>query len=166
MDENFNINKNNQQDTQQYTQQSQQPDYTQQYNQQPQQVDYTQQYNQQPQQYNQPYYNQQYPTYIETENGKQGFAIASMIIGICSIVFSCCVPYITFFSSIPGLILGIISLKKNENGKGMAIAGIITSGCALIFSLLLAIFYIAIWVNEDYSGLYSPYFNYDYNFDY
>ena len=140
---------NNQYDNQQqpYQQDLNQPQYP--------QNDYNQQY-QQPQQYNDPYVNQQYPTYTEMYQPQQrGLGIASMIIGICSIVFTCCVPYITFFSSIAGLILGIVSLKKGENAKGMAIAGIVTSACALLFCIFTFIIFIAALVEGNYYNSYG-----------
>lgn len=97
----------------------------------------------QPQQYNDAYFNQQYPIYNFQERPK-GFAVASMILGICSFLFSCCIGFITLFSSIAGLVLGIISLKKNEDGKGMAIAGIILSSVGILCS----IFSIILWISE------------------
>lgn len=113
----------------------------------------------QPQQYNDAYFNQQYPIYNFQERPK-GFAVASMILGICSFLFSCCIGFITLFSSIAGLVLGIISLKKNEDGKGMAIAGIILSSVGILFS----IFSIILWISELFysSNIGNPYHYYSY----
>lgn len=96
----------------------------------------------QPQQYNDAYYNQQYPMYNFQEKPK-GFAIASMILGIGSTLFSCCLWFFTLFTSITGLILGIVSLKRDEDGKGMAIAGIILSSVGILFSIFVMFIYIA-----------------------
>lgn len=113
----------------------------------------------QPQQYNDAYFNQQYPIYNFQERPK-GFAVASMILGICSFLFSCCIGFITLFSSIAGLVLGIISLKKNEDGKGMAIAGIILSSVGILCS----IFSIILWISELFysSNIGNPYHYYSY----
>lgn len=97
----------------------------------------------QPQQYNDAYYNQQYPTYNFQEKPK-GFAIASMILGICSYLFCCCSGFISFFPSAAGLVLGIVSLKRNEDGKGMAIAGIVLSAIGILISIIAIIFTIAL----------------------
>ena len=151
MDENFNNNENNQQNGQQFTPPSQQPDYTQQYNQQPQQPDYAQQYNQQPQQYNEPYYNQQYPQYNEPLNdNSRGFAIASLVLGIIS--FFCCGS----ICSILGLIFGIISKKRKSENNGMATAGIVLSIIALVLWL---IYFIIILFVPSISSIISGYEN-------
>lgn len=66
-----------------------------------------------------------------------GLAIASMVLGIVSIVFSC-VYYISLICAVVGLVLGIVSLKKYNAGRKMAIAGIVTSS--------VSFFLIIIWV--------------------
>lgn len=181
MDEKFNNVYNNpqennnpqftQQDNQQYNQQyvQQNPqNYQQQYNQQygqPNDQPYTQQYayNQnyprqygQPQQYNPPYYNAQYPEYNgDINNNKNGFAIASFVLGLISILFclisftGACIWLISFPASIVGLILGIVSLKKHEQGKGMAITGIVTSALSIVFFIIIMIIAIIIAVNSS-----------------
>ena len=47
------------------------------------------------------------------ENKPAGLAIASMVLGIVSIVLCCCFPMGTM-----GLILGIVALKKVNDGTG------------------------------------------------
>lgn len=113
----------------------------------------------QPPQYNAPYYNQQYPMYNFQEKPK-GFAIASMILGICSTLCSCCVWFLTLFTSITGLVLGIVSLKRNEDGKGMAIAGIILSSVGILFSILAMIINIFALIEGD--SFFDPYDYYNY----
>lgn len=66
-----------------------------------------------------------------------GLAVASMVLGIVSLVFACCIPYVPVIAAIVGLILGIVSLKKNAGGKGMAIAGVVCSIIALIPAVLI-----------------------------
>lgn len=64
------------------------------------------------------------------ENKSNGLSIASMVLGIVSLVLWCAWP-ISIICSILGLVFGIIRLKKPE-GKGMAIAGLVTSIIALV----------------------------------
>ncbi|MEE1061454.1 MAG: DUF4190 domain-containing protein [Ruminococcus sp.] len=157
MDQNFNNNGFNnqtpdsngwnnqpvQQDyTQQYNQMPQQ-DYAQQYNQAPQQ-DYAQQYNQAPQQdyaqqyqsntqmFDQVYQSPQYNApYVQGESKGNGLGIASLVLGIVSIV-TFCLCCVSLPLSITGLILGIISKVKKKENNGIAIAGIIVSAVALV----------------------------------
>lgn len=68
------------------------------------------------------------------ENKKiNGFCITAMILGIVALVF-CCVWFISIPCAILGLVFGILGIKKI--GKGMAIAGIVTSGIALALYVL------------------------------
>lgn len=70
----------------------------------------------------------------------KGLGIASMILGILSILFT-----ITgFFSAIMGLMAIIfagISMKNGKEGKGMAIAGLVTG----IIGLLGSLFWALVW---------------------
>jgi hypothetical protein len=88
-------------------------------------------------------------------HGGAGMGIASMILGILSLVFSvgeffsiCCVfvgvpsAIIAFSLSITALILGFIALK-NPNARGMGIAGIITGGVSILIIIAwVVIFFI------------------------
>lgn len=63
--------------------------------------------------------------------GGSGFGIASLIFGILSIVLF----FLTVLDIVPialGIILGIIGRGRNRRGRGMALAGIITSVIGLI----------------------------------
>jgi hypothetical protein len=73
---------------------------------------------------------------MPAQEGK-GLAIASMVLGIVSLVLCCCFYYLAVPSSIVGLVLGIVSIKKGKPGKNMAIAGIIMSGIAVVFAIIL-----------------------------
>lgn len=124
----------------------QQPYGNQQYNQQP----YgDQQYNQQPygnQQNNQqPYGGQQYNqqpyaqpvkpvVYDVLPNNHSGVSVAALICGILGIVFFW-LPFIDLIVNIAGMICGIVSLSKKYDGKGMAIAGLVTAIIGLLISL-------------------------------
>ena len=71
----------------------------------------------------------------------KGLAIASMVLGIVSLVLFC-FAYISIPAGIVGVILGGVSLATKKAGKGMAIAGVVCSiiGIALyvIFVVILA----------------------------
>ena len=64
--------------------------------------------------------------------GEQGLAIASLVLGICSLTLVCCGG---FLIGIPAVICGVIAIKKanrgEATGKGMAIAGVTTGGISL-----------------------------------
>lgn len=73
--------------------------------------------------------------------GNIGFAIASLVCGILSLLCFC----LTLFSAmlaIAAIVLGIITLCFKYDGKGMAIAGIITGGIGMVvvvFSLIVSV---------------------------
>lgn len=68
-----------------------------------------------------------------------GMAIASMVLGIVSLVSSCCIPGVPFACALVGLILGGVSLKNQTDGKGMAIAGLVCSIISLIPSVFVIV---------------------------
>ena len=70
----------------------------------------------------------------DTESGNM--AIASMILGILSIILSCIL--IGFVLAPIAFILGVVALVQHKGGTGMAIAGIATSSIVIIL-LFLAI---------------------------
>lgn len=69
-------------------------------------------------------------------------SIASLILGILSIVFFI-QPLMGMTSGIIGLILGIFGVSEakrfNQNGKKIAVAGVICSSIGLILPILFAI---------------------------
>lgn len=65
----------------------------------------------------------------QTNNVQQqpkGLAIASMVLGIVSLVLFC-IWWISIPAGVIGLILGGVSLATKKGGKGMAIAGLVCS---------------------------------------
>ena len=76
----------------------------------------------------------------------KGLAIASMVLGIVSLVLFCAWP-ISGPCAIVGLILGIIAggrAKRGEaGGRGMATAGVITSAIAIVAAVLFTVLSIA-----------------------
>lgn len=85
------------------------------------------------------------------EQSTNGMSIASLVLGIIGVIFSCCYGTGIIFGAI-SLILGIISTNKiknsegREKGKGLALAGIILAAFALIISI---IFIVALVANRD-----------------
>ena len=76
-------------------------------------------------------------TSTPAEPFSQGMAIASLVLGILSILFICCDP-LSIIVGIVGLILGCIQKPNPSTGKkpGMAIAGIVCSICGLAISII------------------------------
>ncbi|MEO0477776.1 MAG: DUF4190 domain-containing protein [Planctomycetota bacterium] len=75
-----------------------------------------------------------------------GFAITSLVLGICAVCGLCCCY--GGFLGLPGLIFGIVAMSQMKTGQynnasnGMAIAGMICSGVALalvVVTIFLAI---------------------------
>lgn len=71
-------------------------------------------------------------------NGNIGFSIASMVCGIMSIL-CCCLSLFSLVLAIAAIVLGIVSISGKYDGKGMAIAGIITGGFGIALWLLWAL---------------------------
>ena len=72
-----------------------------------------------------------------------GFSIASMVLGIFSIV-CCCITYAALITSILAIVFSVVAKIKNERFDGMAIAGLVCGiiGCVLAASdiILSAVF--------------------------
>lgn len=77
----------------------------------------------------------------------RGFAVASLVLGICSIVL-CCVWYFSVILAILSFIFGIVGVKKG--GGGMATAGIITSAVGFVLAVAVIIMVIASIGNSSY----------------
>lgn len=87
--------------------------------------------------------------YENGEKPRTGMGVASMVLGISSLV-CCCVPFFGMITAVIGLILGICSCKKGSNGFG--IAGIITSALGIIIGIvsIVAVFVAGAFNWEDY----------------
>lgn len=84
-----------------------------------------------------------------------GFSIASLVLGILSIV-CCCVWYISGIFGILGLVFSIIVLVKKKSGKGMAIAGLICSAIGIIMAVILLVMVVVVGTSmtaDDYSRI-------------
>ncbi len=86
-----------------------------------------------------------YHTEVRYESKGDGKAWASMILGIFSLLCCCCVPCISVIFSILGLIFGILSLKDEPTGRGLAIAGIV---CSAVSMFMVAVSMIVIFANS------------------
>ena len=77
--------------------------------------------------------------YQEPQNNEsKGLAIASMVLGIVSLVLSCVLWYVSIPAAIVGIVLGVMHNKKN--GKcGMSIAGIVCSIISLVLIVLVLV---------------------------
>ena len=88
-------------------------------------------------------------------SGGNGLAIASMVMGILAVVFCCCFFYFSIPLGIGSLVTGIIVLRKQNPGKGMAIAGIVTGSVAIVLAIILIIF-VAILISTGELSSISP----------
>ncbi len=70
--------------------------------------------------------------------GYIGFAIASLICGIISLI-CCCLGLFSSMLAIAAIVLGVITLCFKYDGKGMAIAGIAIGGTSLVLIILVFI---------------------------
>lgn len=100
---------------------------------------------------------------------KKGFSIASMVLGIISLVF-CFVWIISIPCAILAIIFGILGIKST--GKGMSIAGLVTSGIGIILSFVIFVFLVAVGMSaglhtlESLDDVYDNYYDdYDYHYD-
>lgn len=79
----------------------------------------------------------------QKDEPKKTLGMLSMIFGIIGLVL-CALTFLDLPFVIASIVLGIIALvkinKKQDSGKGMAIAGLITGGVALLLIVCIAIF--------------------------
>ncbi|MCI8635947.1 MAG: DUF4190 domain-containing protein [Eubacterium sp.] len=75
----------------------------------------------------------------------QGFGVASLVIGIVSLVLFCSCLNIPL--AILAIVFGIVQLTKPGSKKGMAVGGIVTSVISLI---AFVVFCIGIWGSVDF----------------
>jgi hypothetical protein len=101
-------------------------------------------------------YRQQYYGQAERQKSEStGFGIASMVLGIVSLLMFCtCINYIL---AILAIIFGIIQLVRSEK-KGMAIAGIVTAGLSVVLASLMWIGFMAMtFESEDGANPFNSY---------
>ena len=93
------------------------------------------------------------------DSGKNGLAIASMILGIVSIVFGCC-TLLSIPCAIVGIVLGILGIKSEK--RGIAIAGIVLSGIGIIASVLILVLSMAVGQSGYLDRIWSDFGDMDY----
>ena len=71
-------------------------------------------------------------------NGSKVFAIISLVCGILAILCMCC-GWFGIILGVAAVVLGILSIKKEEDAKGMAIAGIVCGGIGLIVAIIVLV---------------------------
>lgn len=69
---------------------------------------------------------------MEQKKESKGMAIASMVLGILSLV----ICWVGWILGIVGLILASVSLGTHKGGKGMAIAGLVTSILGVLWGMI------------------------------
>lgn len=82
---------------------------------------------------------------INPEENKIGLAVASLVLGILSMTLCCMGGWLP---GLIGLIMAIVSLVKGRGGKGMAIAGLVTS----ILGILVGIYFLVCMIVGMQSG--------------
>lgn len=82
------------------------------------------------------------------KKGNKGFAIASLICGILSVI-CCCLGCFSLVLAIAAVGLGIVTLACKYDGKGMAIAGIVLGGVGIIMFIAT----IAIGASDGYNEM-------------
>lgn len=65
-------------------------------------------------------------------------AIISLIVGILSILLACCYPYVGVVLAIVGIVLAVVSKKKNGK-SGLATAGLICSIVGVALTIIMII---------------------------
>lgn len=80
----------------------------------------------------------------KTEEKKgSGFAVASLVLGICSVVLGW-IPFVGWIFVVLAWVFGILALikikKGTASGKNMVIAGLILGGIGLLFAIMMGAF--------------------------
>lgn len=85
-----------------------------------------------------------------SKKGSNSLAIASLVCGILGLVCCCC-GFFGLLLSIAGIVLGVISIKQEGEGQGMAIAGIVCGGIGALITIIA----MALGTASSASGLLS-----------
>ena len=102
-----------------------------------------------------PYQTYSYVQQSQRKDEGMGFGIASMILGIVSVLLFCtCLNWIT---GILAIIFGIVQLVKYRQ-KGFAITGIITAAISLLLSIVMYASLSFGMTDMDYDDLYDSYY--------
>ena len=104
---------------------------------------------------NQQYYSGSENEKPEGQGGYIGVSIASLVCGILAII-CCCATTFSVLLSIAAIVLGIITIVKKYDGKGMAIAGIATGGVAVVLTIFA---FVSMFATGAYSELMGEFMN-------
>ncbi len=100
---------------------------------------------------NQQYYSGSVNEKPEGQGGYIGVSIASLVCGILAII-CCCATTFSVLLSIAAIVLGIITIVKKYDGKGMAIAGIATGGVAVVLTIFAFVSMFATGAYSEFMG--------------
>ncbi len=98
----------------------------------------------------------QYPQYEEQPSGNRGMAIASLVVGILSILCCCC-AYLSVILGIVGIVLAVLSRPKDGKFEGVAMGGLICSIVGLVLGVILIIVNVATQNSADYTQMMDMY---------
>ena len=95
------------------------------------------------------------PNVNEPDPG-HGMAIASLVLGIVSIL-SCCCVYLSVVAGVVGVVLAILSKNKSKNNKfeGLAIAGLICSIIGVVISVGYIIYVLVVMKTPEFQNMYQ-----------
>lgn len=110
------------------------------------------------------------PNQPQQNPGVNGFEIASLVLGILSVLFCCCYGVLSICLGFMGIVFAILSRKQVvENGvsrkkfSGMSIAGLILSGFGILLGILFVVIMIVAYSSPDYQDTYNQIYNQIYN---
>jgi len=89
----------------------------------------------------------------------KGFIIASMVLGILSILFSCVGFYSIPFAAL-SILFAILAYRKGRKMNSMAVSGIITSCIGIIMGILVTIWafwYMSVLIEDGFLDYYESY---------
>ena len=92
---------------------------------------------------------------MEINKTKHGFAVASLVLGIVSVVLCCC-TWVGIVCGIVGLVLSILA-RKAGNTETICKAGLILSIIGLALSIILLILSLALAGSPQYQELINKY---------
>ena len=79
-----------------------------------------------------------YATTDDGENVAKILGIVSLVTGILSLL-CCCIPILSLLLAVAAVVTGIISIKKGNSVKGLAIAGIVCGSIGVVIGIVLAV---------------------------
>lgn len=91
----------------------------------------------------------------EPQKGK-GMAIASLVLGVLSVISFCCV-YLPIFLGIAGVVLGILSKNGNKKFSTEALIGIILSAVGVVISIGMIAIVMYLYKNGIYQEILQMY---------